>query len=129
MEKYGMETVKVKKDELLKILRKNREEHREIFLEALDGYHKAALKALQDRIDEAKANKKVSLHFVLVEPQDQTKQYDRIIKMLEMNVEDVVELTEQEFVHYVMDDWSGTDLRCRTTRVTHIGMQELIHPR
>jgi len=109
MEKYGMEVVSVKKEELLSTLRKNREEHREIFLEALGGYHKAALKALQERVNEAKENKRISLHFVLVQPKDQTKQYDRVIKMLEMSVDSVVKLTEQEFANYVMDDWSWMD--------------------
>lgn len=105
----GMEIVKVKREDLLKTLQKNRTEHREIFLEAIDGYRKAAMKALEDRIREAKANKRVSLHFRLEEPQDQTKQYDRIIKMLEMSVDEVIELTQQEFANYVMDDWSWMD--------------------
>lgn len=109
MQNHGMDIVKVKKSELLEILKKNRDEHREIFLEALDGYHKAALKALQDRVDEAKQNKRISLHFVLVEPQDQTKQYDRIIRMLAMSVDDEVQLTQKEFANYVMDDWSWMD--------------------
>jgi hypothetical protein len=102
----GMETVTVKKDELLETLRKNRKEHRETFLEALDGYHKAALKALADRIEEAKNNKRVHLSFRLEQPKDQTKEYDRIIRMLEMSVASEVELTQQEFANYVMDDWS-----------------------
>lgn len=105
----GMETVKVKKQELLENLRDNREEHREIFLEALEGYHKAAIKILEERIEEAKGNKRVSLHFGLVVPQDQTKTYDRVIKMLEMSVDDEISLTQQEFANYVMDDWSWMD--------------------
>jgi len=100
-----MEMVKVNKKELLTILFKNREEHRDIFLEALDGYHTAALKALQDRVDEAKKNKKVSLRFVLVEPQDQTKLYDRVIKMLEMSVDDEITLSSAAFRNYILDKW------------------------
>lgn len=109
MQNYGMEIVKVKKNELMKILLANRDEHRGIFLEALDGYHKAALKALQERVEDAKKNKKVSLFFALEQPKDQTKEYDRVIKMLEMSVDDEVKLTEQEFANYVMDDWSWMD--------------------
>lgn len=105
-EPRGMQAVKVKKSELLDILRKNREEHRETFLEALDGYHKAAMKALADRVQEAKDNQRISLTFHLEQPTDQTKEYDRIIKMLEMSVDDEVELTQKEFANYVMDDWS-----------------------
>jgi len=110
MQNYGMEVVKVDKTKLLKILRANRDEHRSIFLESLDGYHKAALKALQERIEDAKNNnKKVSLIFALEQPQDQTKQYSRVIKMLEMSIDDEVKLTQQEFANYVMDDWSWMD--------------------
>lgn len=104
----GLNVVRINKNELLTTLKKNRDEHREIFLEALDGYHKAAVKALEDRVAEAKQNKKISLAFRLIEPQDQTKQYDRVIKMLEMSVDEIVELTQSEFAMYVMDDWNWT---------------------
>jgi len=105
-EPRGMQTVKVKKPELLKKLKENRKEHRDTFLEALNGYHKAAQKALEDRIQEAKENKRVNLHFHLEQPTDQTREYDRVIMMLEMSVDDEIELTQKEFANYVMDDWS-----------------------
>jgi len=106
MENYGMEMVKVHKKELLGILQKNRDEHRKIFEEALAGYHAAAIKALAERVEEAKNNQRVNLQFTLEQPKDQTKQYDRVIRMLEMSVHDKVSLTQQEFANYVMDDWS-----------------------
>lgn len=105
----GMEIVRVKKEELLSTLKKNRDEHREIFLEALEGYHTAAKKALKDRIDEAQKNQRVSLRFTLIQPTDQTKEYNRIIKMLEMSVDSEIELTQREFANYVMDDWDWMD--------------------
>lgn len=105
-EPRGMQIVRVKKTELLEKLKANRDEHRQIFLEALDGYHEAAMAALEERIKEAKENKRVNLFFTLEQPVDQTKEYDRVIKMLEMSVDDEVELTQQEFANYVMDDWS-----------------------
>lgn len=107
-ESKGMSAVRVKKEELLQTLRENRKEHRETFLEALEGYRAAALKALTARIEDAKTTKRVSLHFKLIEPQDQTREYDRIIKMLEMSVDERVELTQREFANYVMDDWEWT---------------------
>lgn len=105
-EPRGMQTVKVEKPGLLDKLRANRKSHRETFLEALTGYHKAAQKALADRVQEAKDNKRISLHFHLEQPTDQTKEYDRIITMLEMSVDDKIELTQKEFANYVMDDWA-----------------------
>ena len=105
-ESKGMETVKVKCDRLLTILKDNRKEHREIFVEAVDGYRKAAIKALDARLDEVKKGLKLSLSFRLEEPQDMTKQYDLIIKMLEMSIDTEIELTQKEFANYVQDDWS-----------------------
>ncbi len=105
----GMEIVKVARDELLGVLKKNREEHREIFLEALKGFRQAALEALEERIAEARKGKKITLQFRLYEPKDQTKDYDRIIRMLEMSQDEIIELTEREFAHYVMDDWDWMD--------------------
>lgn len=46
----GMKTVTVKRDELLKIVYKNRESHQKVFAEAMDGYRKEAIEAL-DRDD------------------------------------------------------------------------------
>jgi hypothetical protein len=102
----GMEVVRVKKSELLTTLRKNRTEHREVFEEALEGYRKMAMAALEERIADAKKTKQIDLSFRLVQPVDQTKVYDRIIKMLEMSVDDEIELTQTEFANYVMDDWN-----------------------
>jgi hypothetical protein len=40
-----------------------------------------------------------------VEPVDQTREYNKVIRMLEMSTEDVIELQEHEFSQYVLDDW------------------------
>jgi hypothetical protein len=42
----------------------------------------------------------------LPEPQDHTIDYDRVIKMLEMSVDSLIELDEGAFDQYVMDNWS-----------------------
>jgi hypothetical protein len=104
-----MDSIKVKKAALLKILRKNRAEHRQIFEEAIEGYRKAVIKEFEHRLNEIKAGKKIDVIIRLQQPQDQTKDYDRVIGMLEMSVDDVVELDEQSYKQYVMDDWSWTN--------------------
>ncbi len=40
---------------------------------------------------------------------DMTKEYDRVIKMLEMSVDTQIELSSSEFQNYVMDDWAWSD--------------------
>ena len=38
-------------------------------------------------------------------PIDQTKEYDRAVRMLELAVDENIELTEVQFANYVMDEW------------------------
>lgn len=101
-----MENIKVQKQQLLVTLRVNREKHRAIFMEALDGYKAAVIKALESSLEKAKNGQRILLHFQLQEPADQTKDYDRVIRMLEMSVDDLIELDEHSFTQYVMDDWN-----------------------
>jgi hypothetical protein len=101
-----MQTVKIRKDDLLVVVKKNREEHRKIFLEACDGYRKEAVEVLDRMLADAKAGKRVEQFIGLEEPVDQTKDYDRVIRMLEMSTDDVITLTQGEFSNYVLDDWS-----------------------
>lgn len=101
-----MDTYKFKKAELLEIIRTNRDNHKAIFEEALDGYKKLVIEKLEDSLKRARNGQKVNLYFNLLEPINQTKDYNRIIKMLEMTVDDIIELDEASFSQYVMDDWS-----------------------
>jgi hypothetical protein len=104
-----METVKIKRGELLAILKTNRETHRAIFLEALEGYRKMAIEELGVMLSDAKAGRKIRRAVSLIEPMDQTKDYDRAIRMMELEVREEVELTPAEFAQYVMDDWRWKD--------------------
>lgn len=53
----------------------------------------------------AKAGKRFQVSFSLVQPSDQTKDYDRVIGMLEMDTEHDVLLSEKDYQSYVLDDW------------------------
>lgn len=102
----NMNSINVKKIDLLTTLRENREKHRTIFLEATEGYREAAIKELDAMLEDAKAGRKIRRSLTLVEPQDQTRDYDRAIRMLEMSQDDVIELEEHDFAQYVLDDWA-----------------------
>lgn len=101
-----MKDVKVEKTEVLSILKQNREKHRGIFLEALDGYKARVTQILEEKLAAAKAGKYFKLYIMLAEPIDQTKDYDRAIKMLEMSVDTELTLSEADFRAYIFDDWS-----------------------
>lgn len=101
----GMSVITVKKAELLETIKKNREEHRNIFLEAQKGFREQFISELDKMLADARAGKDFRLHVGLAVPQDHTKDYDRIIRMLEMSIADEVKITEQEFTQYVQDEW------------------------
>ena len=97
--------VTVKKVELLTELRKNRGAHRGLFEEAQKGYREDVIKELDSMLAEARKGGNIRRKVSLVEPQDHSKDYDRVIRMLEMCTKDEVFINEQEFQQYVQDDW------------------------
>lgn len=105
-----MRDIRVSKLKLLDTLKKNREEHRAIFLEACDGYRKKAIECLDAELTKAKAGKHFEIYFSLVQPVDQTKDYDRVIGMLEMDTEDFILLEEQDYRCYILDEWGWTSV-------------------
>jgi hypothetical protein len=100
-----MQTVKIPRAALLDKLRANRDQHRDVFLEALEGYRTYLVKELERRLDEVKNGMKVDHLIRIDEPQDHTKDYDRVIQMAEMSVDDIIELNARDFAQFVMDEW------------------------
>lgn len=101
-----MQSVKVKKDELLKILTTNREKHTAIFEEAQVGYRKRVIEELDALLAKATRGERVPSYWRLQAPVNQTPEYDRAIRMLEMSVDSEVTLSAQDFESYVMDRWA-----------------------
>lgn len=102
-----MNSVKVKKSDLLDILKQNKAEHKGIFLKAQEKFREVAIKELDRQLAAARENKPFVLERItrLVAPKDYTGVYEQAIKMLEMSVEDVIEITSQEFQNFVQDRW------------------------
>jgi hypothetical protein len=100
-----LQEITVRKADLLDALRKNREQHRAIFEEAIEGYRKKVIERLEEMVDLAKRNKKIDTHLGLVQPEDHTDEYDLAIQMLEMEVGDEIVLSAQEFNQYVRNQW------------------------
>lgn len=100
-----MQKIKVKKADLLAILKRNREAHNGVFLEAQVGFRKAVVSALEARLACARKGKRIEQYLNLPEPENHTRDYDRIISMLRMDLSDEVELSEGDYAQYVLDDW------------------------
>lgn len=101
-----MKTVTVVKADLVKRIEKNRAGHRKIFEEAVEGYKKEAVKLLEQHIKRIQTGKLEEVAVRLPQPRDHTSDYDRVLEMLAMHVEDQIEIDEDAFASYVMDDWS-----------------------
>lgn len=100
-----MRTVTVDRDEFLTRVRENRDNHRQVFEEAVEGYRNRLTAELERRIRDLKRGRQIDQYIGLPEPEDHTADYDRIVAMAEMSVTDTIELSEDEFAMYVMDQW------------------------
>lgn len=91
-----MDTIKVKKAELLDKVRQNREDHAKDYTEAMIAYKEEAIKALEILLTAAKTGD-IRHTIDVVKPREFLKDYDRAIKMLEMGQEEILEITLIDF--------------------------------
>lgn len=122
--------VKVRRDELLGVLRTNRAQHIAEFKEACAGYREQALKRideifgdLRDQINGLRDGQTIAvvgLQFGLSVPESHEKAYDQIIRMMEMSVDEEITLTCSQFGCFVMDDWDWKEKWSASNR-TYLG--------
>src|ERR1700676_2356933 len=86
---WTMQTIKVHRAELLATIQK--------IGEGLAHYRAAAIEELERMIQEAREGKPIRRALRLVEPVDQTANYDAAIRIPEMSVDDVIEIDYQSF--------------------------------
>jgi hypothetical protein len=122
--------VKVRRGELLEVLRKNRERHIRDYKAACAGYREQALKRIDEIFHDLRAKitglkdgqtiAVVGLQFGLNVPQSHEKAYDQIIRMMEMSVDDEITLTCSQFACFVMDDWDWKE-QWSASNATYLG--------
>lgn len=101
-----MKDVKVKKGELGKIIQENRDAHEAIFDEAVEGYREKVVGLLEDHLKRVKKGKMEECRIYLPVPENHTHDYDRVLKMLDMSVDEIITIDHVTFGQYVMDEWS-----------------------
>ena len=116
--------ITVKKNELLTVLLKNKSQHYDECNIAKKGYKLILIKKLVSLLQRAKrgrihTNEVVMELHTLQEPESHIKDYDRVIKMIQMCTKDELIVTEQEFQKYVMDDWEWKE-RFTTTNSAYV---------
>lgn len=99
-------TVTVRTSELLERVQHNREEHRKIFLEAVEGFRTAMIDELEARLARVRAGKAVEMSIRLPVPEDHTVDYERVLDMLGMHTSDELEIDAADFANFVRDDWA-----------------------
>lgn len=100
-----MNEIRVNKAKLLDILRENRDKHHQIVEEAQVGFRKAAIERLDAMLEDAKNGRRIELNLGLRVPEDHTAEYDTVIGMLELDINEHVDLEFHEYRQYVEDDW------------------------
>ena len=104
-----MNAIKMKRLELLDIVRANKEKHIAEFIEAVADYKVLVLRIAKANLSLAKSEdleefKKIKP--VPSAPVSYEDSYRRAIRMLELSVEDIIEVEEDVFNQLVLDEWS-----------------------
>lgn len=124
-----MNEVRIQKEKLIAILTKNRSEHRDIFLAAQKKYREVVIEILDEQLKLAREGKPFLLArlTMLSAPQDHTKEYDTILRMLELSLDDVVTLSNSQFTQLVEDrwGWSRSWAASNSPYVTSSKLQEI----
>lgn len=101
-----MRTVRVNKGDLVNALTENRKKHKEEFDKACQGYRADMLAFMAEKSRLIEAGQNIPVIVEDTPPKDHTEDYNVALKMLEMEVNSVVELTHEEFRHMILDDWA-----------------------
>lgn len=100
-----MKDVKVRKAELKAKVQLNRDAHRDVYLTAMDGYRQTVVDWLNEQLDKAQNGKPFVTWLQEPMPEDHTDDYDVVLSMLDMSIDETITLTLDEYRRYVMDDW------------------------
>lgn len=102
-----MQTVRVSTLDLTNELLKNKDAHVKAFNAALRGWRKETARQLRENAKRIESGEILyPANGVGTAPESHEDDYDRAVKMCQMSVDDQVELTQQEFTQYVLDQWN-----------------------
>lgn len=109
LDDFGESKVTVRKDDLLAVIKANRNKHLDTYTKAYAAYRKAAITELKKMLAAARNLKTIVRTIPLVEPTQHLDEYDLAIGMLTMSTKDEIGITQSQFKNFVQDkwDWSG----------------------
>lgn len=108
-ETEGLKIIKVKTSDLLTKIKENREKHITEFEKAEKGFMIDSEQRLKKALKEVRAGKKPERVISFEKPESHAKDYDAIIDMLEMTVDEELDITYEQFQRYARDQWDWTE--------------------
>jgi hypothetical protein len=103
-----MNSVKMNRLELLKIVKENSIEHVSDYEESVEDYKLAVVKVAKANLKIANTGELEKLEFqrMPTKPVTYADNYNRAIRMLELSVEDTIDVEEHIFNQLVLDEWA-----------------------
>jgi hypothetical protein len=101
-----MQKLSFEKAFLVQRISENRKTHEQVYQEAKVTYRAKAEEALEARLRLVKSDGKFDLAFDLAVPFNHLEDYDLVLLMLKQCQENTVELTQEEYSQYVLDNWN-----------------------
>ncbi len=117
-----MNDVMVEVKGLVKIVKENRSGHQALFERAQIVYRGRMIEELDSMLSDAKKGLGIRRHISMPEPESHVLDYDRVLRMLELSIDDEIELDEQDFDRYVMDNWEW-NRAFQTSTVAYLSQQ------
>ena len=95
-------TIKIKKSDLLGKIRENKKNHIVQYDEAVAAYKEEAIKKLEKLTNDVISGE-MKCHLNMITPVNNARKYDELITQFEMEVDKVIEVSQNEFTEYVHD--------------------------
>lgn len=105
-ERLIMQEVNIEKSVLLPIVISNREKHNQIYNAAVSGYWIKAEEVLNSKITQIQKQEKIDNYLNLSFPENHEEDYNRVIQMVELSSDAILNLSQTEFSQYVRNNWN-----------------------
>lgn len=96
------------RQELLGIVKENKEKHVEAYNESVEDFKVAVIKVAKSNVKLANTGNIEKMKFISfpTPPVSYETEYTRAIRMLELSIDEVIEVDEDIFNQLVLDEWS-----------------------
>jgi len=101
----GLDSIKVRRIELLNILTDNKRIHIEEFNEAYEGFIRTSILELLSALKQAR-KRNIPPYLKFDKPVSHEEEYETVIGMLDMSVDEELYITKDQYKAYVQDNWT-----------------------